>query len=315
MARAYKGAIASTQKRLDELDDALRAIEEEGGDPSEYMVRNRQRLLQNIDEYERELKRWQVEGRDIVMKAQRDAIRITFEGVPALLDAAAGPMPEGARIPFVGVTPERVETIVGFASDGSPLAQLFDEIGSGLAGELRDAFINSAALGLGARQTARAMRETVGDLGRYRAETIARTEMLRAAREAHRRMYHDNPAVTGYTRMAAQDGRVCLACLALSGQRYSTAEIMPTHPNCRCVMIPDLVPMSEILNDPSFEDDTPPPFTPDILMAGLTDDEVKGIFGPARYEQWKNGKELREFVEVDNHPRWGPTVSIRPLNR
>lgn len=311
MTRAYRGAISSTQKRLDDLVDTLDDIEANGGNPTEYMVRNRQRLLQHIDEYDRQLKGWQVEGRLIVADAQSEAVRLTVSATPGMLNSVASP---GVEVPFVGLTPERIETMVGFASDGSPLASLFDEIGSGLAGELRDVFINQVALGLGSKAVARAMRDVVGDVGLYRANTIARTEMLRAAREAHRRLYADNPAVKSYTRMAAQDGRVCLACLALSGQRYSTAEIMPTHPNCRCVMIPDLVPMSEILGDPTFVDDPEPEaFTPDVLMGGLTDDEVRGIFGPARYEQWQNGKPLNDFVQVENHARWGPTVSVRPL--
>lgn len=314
MARAYTGAVQSTRNRLDELVSTLEELEANGEDPTEYMIRNRERLLRNIDDYERELKRWSKEGVGITSTAQRDGMRIAIRAIPSLVEAVSAKAPTGAEFPAVGINPARIESLVGLASDGSPLQALFDEIGTGLSEELRDAYLNGAAQGLNPLAVAQLMRSVVSDMGRYRAETIARTEMHRASREAHRRAYHDSSVVKGYTRMCAQDSRVCLACLALTGTRYSTAEIMPSHPNCRCVMLPDLVSWAEITGDPTLEEEPPLPIGPDDIMRGLTEPEIRHIFGPARYEQWKEGAELREFITVGNHPKWGPTLGIRPLS-
>ncbi|NBT33509.1 MAG: hypothetical protein EBT13_16860 [Rhodobacteraceae bacterium] len=150
-------------------------------------------------------------------------------------------------------------------------------------------------------------------LPRRRAETIARTEMLRASREAQRLQYESNPAVNGYRRVATQDSRVCLACLALSGTLHKTAEIMPSHPNCRCVMVPVTPSLAEITGDPSIPDLRPGAITSDNILTGLNEKEIVGIMGPKRYELFKNGTPLVDMVEVRMDPRWGPTTRVKPI--
>ena len=137
--------------------------------------------------------------------------------------------------------------------------------------------------------------------------------MLRASREAQRRMYEGSPAVMGYERVATQDARVCTACLALSGTVHKTDEIMPSHPNCRCVMVPRTPSLAEITGDPSIPDLRSPAVTPEDILRGLDRDEILGILGPRRYRLMQDGVPLSEMVEVRQDPRWGPTTRIKPI--
>jgi len=130
---------------------------------------------------------------------------------------------------------ETLQTFVGMAGDGSPLAELFDTIPQFVTDAMKLSLAQGISLGEGPRTVARRLQR-VAMVGQSRAETIARTEMIRASREAQRQLYTENPAVTGFRRQATQDARVCLACLALSGTLQKTDEIMPSHPNC---FVPD----------------------------------------------------------------------------
>jgi len=86
-------------------------------------------------------------------------------------------------------------------------------------------------------------------LGRFipamrRAETIARTEIIRAHHLANIEEYK-TWQVSGVTVIAewstAGDDRVCAECASLHGNRFTLKEIehmIPRHPNCRCIAIP-----------------------------------------------------------------------------
>jgi hypothetical protein len=128
-------------------------------------------------------------------------------------------------------------------------------------------------------------------------------------------MYQGSPAVTGYERVATQDARVCTACLALSGTIHKTDEIMPSHPNCRCVMVPRTPSLAEITGDPSIPDLRSPAVTPEDIMRGLDQSEILGILGPRRLELLNEGVPLSDMVEVVQDPKWGPTTRIVPLKQ
>lgn len=115
------------------------------------------------------------------------------------------------------------------------------------------------AEGRNPRELARLLERTItgsgGDLsvtdtlGRYipakrRAETLARTEIIRAHHEANIQEYR-NAGILGVKVLAefatAGDGRVCVQCDDLEGRIFTLDEIqflIPVHPNCRCIAIP-----------------------------------------------------------------------------
>jgi len=86
-------------------------------------------------------------------------------------------------------------------------------------------------------------------LGRFipaqrRAETLARTEIVRAHHRATINQYRSYSDVGVYIMaeiLTAGDNQVCPACNALEGNFYTLDEAMnlvPQHPNCRCIALP-----------------------------------------------------------------------------
>lgn len=313
MARAYGDASERLIAELAALDDRLAKREAAGEPLADAALAMRDRLEALIGQTQDQLRGLSGDAVDIVSDAQKDALEIANEQTEDLVYAATGDPKEAAvAIRFDRLPTETLEEFIGLSSDGSPLAVLFDEIAQSVPDALRFTLSSGIAQGRNPRAVARDMR-TLATLPQRRAETIARTEMLRASREAQRRMYQGSPAVTGYERVATQDARVCLACLALSGTIHATSEIMPSHPNCRCVMVPRTPSLAEITGDPSIPDLRPDPIRSDDIIRGLTKDELIGIMGPKRFAMWEQGTPLVNMVGVVQNPKWGPTTKILPL--
>lgn len=73
-----------------------------------------------------------------------------------------------------------------------------------------------------------------------RAETIVRTETVRAFNLATVERWRYEREIVGYQWDAVLDYRTCDACAALHGQYWPKGEerIPPDHPNCRCALLP-----------------------------------------------------------------------------
>ena len=314
LRQSYGAAVQQLSRELDALDERLAMREEQGKPLADAALAMRDRLESLINQTQRELDALSPEAVRIVTDGQQTALQWVNSETGQLLYASTGDARRAAEVmgTFTALPTDAIEALVGFSSDGSPLAVLFDTIAQDVPGAMRLTLSSGIAQGRNPRAVARDLM-TLTNLPATRAETIARTEMLRAAREGQRRIYETNPAVISYRRTATQDARVCLACLALSGTIHRTAEIMPSHPNCRCVMVPVTPSLAEITGDPSIPDLRPGPVTPDRIMAGLDRDELMGIFGPRRMALFDDGYPLSDMIAVDNDTRWGPTTRIRPL--
>lgn len=97
---------------------------------------------------------------------------------------------------------------------------------------------------------ARGINNRVDKVGRTRARTLARTEVISAHAEGALNSYEE-AEVAGVEVEAefstAGDDLVCPRCAALEGDVYSMEEargIIPVHPNCRCTWIPALDDLS-----------------------------------------------------------------------
>jgi SPP1 gp7 family putative phage head morphogenesis protein len=98
--------------------------------------------------------------------------------------------------------------------------------------------------GDGALTIARELNNSINSIGKRRAETIARTEIMRAHNEGALDTY-ENFGITEFKILAewstAGDLRVCPQCVPLEGTVFTMQEIrglLPRHPNCRCVPLP-----------------------------------------------------------------------------
>jgi len=284
MQRAYKAATAASIAELEALEERIQDRMDEGEDPSQTILWMRQRIIDNIEELGRNLQAFAIEGATITADGQLESAILANETSGRLVEAAAGRKPANVSLgsSWTALPDEQLQAFVGMAGDGSPLGELFATIPQVTTDAMQMALVQGISLGEGPRTVARRVRKAA-DIGRQRAETIARTEMIRSAREAQRQLYTQNPAVQGYRRQATQDSRVCLACLALSGTLSATDEIMPSHPNCRCVMVPVTMSWAEITGDSSIPDTRPAVATPDRILAGLSEADKLAIMGPTRY--------------------------------
>lgn len=313
MRKVYETLQADNLARLDELTQEIERIQAEGGDASvygDYLTR-----LQSLNaQMAEQVSAFAPRANDITMTGQRNAIQLSLDIQESLVRAVAG-IPDSVdmvidlnwnRLPVEAIT-----NVVGFAADGSPLASLYEAIGP----FARDHVTIGVAQGLNPLQVARRMSRTYETLAPSRAATIARTEMIRANREAQRQTFQANLSIVrGWQRVSAGDVNVCPVCWALHGEPNAVANVVPSHPNCRCTIIPITPTYAELAGlDPDAFDEVPDLPTRDEQFAMLTEEQRRQVLGPARYRLWETGTSLSDFGKVVPNDLWGPQAVVVPL--
>lgn len=207
--------------------------------------------------------------------------------------------------------------LVGNLSDGSPLATLANQFGAEASAVFQTEMIKGTALGLSPKTVARNFQDALG-ISKAKAQTIARTEMMRASRESMRRsMDKNSDVVTGWQWYCTLSDRTCPMCWAMHGKKFKTKERMATHPNCRCTMLPILkpyremgIPVDEPIEHPTLHKSGPVLFSEQRLAI------QKKVLGPAAYKAFQKGEiNLEDFIgEVDN-PVWGKTRYAKSLSQ
>lgn len=294
--------------------------------PLDLVLRD-QRLRALLEQSETEIRRLGSLGAEIAEELQRfaaeSAVRDSDEAMraawrdrlSAILDPdtrrALRDMPSWARIPT-----EALQDLYGFTADGSPLATLFDAIGPQARAGWESALVQGLARGLNPRDVA-AMAQRATATGMARAMTIARTEMLRAYRQASGRNYQANSdVVREWVWISAGERRTCAACLGLHGSIHPVTEVMSSHPNCRCSMAPRTRTLKEILGvDIPGDDSQISVPTGDSIFSRLSDDDQRVVLGgPGALAAWKAGEvELRDFIGQRRSPVWGDSHYQRSL--
>lgn len=157
--------------------------------------------------------------------------------------------------------PESVEKAKLLASRSfSDLRGVTDQMGARMGRVLTDALVRGA----GPKEAARELADEV-DISLSRAETVARTEFIRAHAEGQLEAF-DQLGVeelgVDVEFLDTGDDLVCPECAALNGTIFSIEDahgVIPVHPNCRCAFIPHFKTQNErlaawdrILNDSFF---------------------------------------------------------------
>jgi len=309
LATEWARAQRNLDKRIKELLDYISKHQETAGWRDEAL----KRLLTLQDQISDELSGLADRGAAIVEDGQRAAILSTTQYVEPLARAAAGAVPAGKTFPWATLSSDAFEALVGLSSDGSPLSTLLDSFAGDTGLLIRNALLDGIVKGENPRTVAQRLSVTTS-VSRARLEAIARTEMLRASREATRRTYAANGDVlSGYRRLSAADSRTCVSCWALHGTLSTTAEIMPSHPQCRCVMLPNLRSWAEITGDMSIPDERETMASGAELFSMLPESDQAEILGPSRFELYRAGASLESFSATENDPQWGPTTRVKPL--
>jgi SPP1 gp7 family putative phage head morphogenesis protein len=229
-------------------------------------------------------------------EAQAWAVRQSLADVDAMLSGVGVSF---NRVPFAAV-----RELIGATQDGSPLTELFSAIGPDAVGIAQTELAAGLALGQNPVVVARSMAKAL-NISTLRAQTIARTEMLRAFKSANLQQFNASPDVfNGWTWTASLSPRTCPSCLGMDGRTFPTSVVyFPAHPNCRCVpvgIVKGLPPLSGMRGQAYAE--------------SLSPSEQDVLFGPSGAEAFREKRvALADFVGVKEDDRWGTSVYQRSL--
>lgn len=194
-----------------------------------------------------------------------------------------------------------VESMIGLAGDGSPLSYWLRDIHPAAADGVLDALLNGVAKGIHPTKIAQEMANGLG-LGLQRAMNTARTESLRAYRNATLMQYEASNVVMGYKRISARDSRVCAGCLFSDGMVTQDLSMFEEHNQGRCAMVPVVIGVPEPMWQSPFE-----------WFEAQSKTTQESILGTGRFEAWKNGAALQDMVKRVDDPTWGGAFVPAPV--
>jgi HK97 family phage portal protein len=299
---------------LESLIERMTAAAEAGEDIAPSWLEAEKRFRALIDQVEMVYRDLADGATEALTATQRVQVTVAVESARSLTEAAAGPAP--AEVPGGVVTswhtlPQpTLETLVGYAADGSPLADVLAAIGPDAGKAVREALFAGVLNGWNPRETARQMRDGMDAklaLSRARAETIARTETLRAAREASRRTYEANSdVVDGWVWLCSLGTRTCAACWAMHGTFHGLGQTLDDHPNGRCVAVPRTKSWAQITGDATLPDTRPTVETGAAVFERLPAEQQQAVLGEALHALLEAGDvTLADCVTQTSDPRWG----------
>lgn len=306
MVSEWQDIAATIQRDLQAISDKIYQAEAAGkiaalGPEGEFTfsrawLMQRDRLLLLADQAERQAEKAIGAIIGEAVDAQAEAARLGILMGQDQLDALVGD--------FARLNAGAIESFVAAASTGSPLAELFARLPGTLGSDFRNEISRAIALGLNPREVARRIRKDVG-LNLYRANLIARTEMLRSFRQGTLRTYEENPDIVAeVVWVCALDRRACAACWALHGRRWKVRGIdkpANDHPNGRCTLAPVVEGVD--LGLPNR----------DQRFAELSEQDQRRVLGRTGHRRWKQGQPLDDFATIHPNPRWGSAPRVTRL--
>lgn len=258
-------------------------------------------------------------GRE-VPRAMRTAYELGLQSA----EAAVGPLdPRVVPSSYASVPDDTIRRFLASSSQdpdrflGSPLAGLLDtfrtEAGASAADYARDVLVNGLARGRALRSVASELEQGIRGMTASRALTIARTETLRAHREAHFQSYRRNEALVAswiWTAAVANNERPpCAACFAMHGSEHPLDERMETHPNCRCRMVPKRKAFRGI--EPTGPATRIRPGA--VEFRALPPGVARRVLGPTRYRAFVRNQFRFEELASYTENAWGRTLRVTPL--
>lgn len=129
-----------------------------------------------------------------------------------------------------------------------------------------------------------------------------RTALQSFAIQTHNEVFKKNSDLfDGFKWSSVLDRRSCIACGSLDGTIYKTLEdvkeMPPLHLNCRCMILP-YIKEFEALNDTRASEtgQVDSKITYKDWIENQTEEVKREIMGKGRYELYKNGMEIKDFV-------------------
>lgn len=311
IANAYRKVLVTLNAELDRITNAIEEAVRAGEPLSTSLVWQERRLERLRNEALEALANAGAQAVDLIEDAQLDAIRLAQSGADNLIAASLGVAPAQVPVAFAGLPTGSVEAIVAAVQPSTPLQQLLVAYASDAAEAAADRLMLGVATGQNPRRIAAAIRADL-QAPMWKAERLARTEVIRAHREATVERYRANGSmVEGWT-WYAQVGSCCVACLAMHGTKHSLDDRLDGHPNCRCIMLPTTVSWAD-LGYPGI-DDEPDVLTGDAIVGAMTQADLAERFGPGVAQNLTTGRlQLGDLVERTSSPEWGTMRRRRSL--
>lgn len=293
LTAVYEDALARLQAEIDRY-----TIRIETGDPLlPGLIHRRRAALEAQGAIHTEIQRLNRAAAEMTTAMQERAVSQAHLSVHEMVNAQARVETFLRRPNF-----RAVESLIGFASDGSPLEAVLADASRGRARAMADLLAQNVALGVNPMVTARQMRDQFSTVLR-RAQTIARTETVRAFREAgHLSMRENDDVIDGWIWLSSLSARTCAACFAMHGTWHPNSERLQDHPNGRCTAAPHLR-------------GAPKP-TPngEARFGRLTAAQQRDVLGRAKHAAWVDGAfGFRDLAGVHRDRRWGDSVRVRSL--
>ena len=312
MVEAYGPIWLSIQAEVDAL---LVIAEADGLTAGQVFKLNRFRLLEA--KVAKQIQKYSVLSNRVIGAAQRAAVEFSVQTTMPLVNAALPPgitleILEEAGIQWVQLNSDALNNLIAVAGDGGPLSDLLVTMGPEVQVGVRNTLTEGLAKGLSPRTIATNLRNRVG-MGLTKSLGIARTETLRAYREATRAQYVANPRlVKAYRRLAKRGTRTCMACIALDGTLYETKVPLNEHVNGRCALVPVTVTYRELGLDVDEPEDTSE--NARDWLKNQTPSTQKKMMGPARFDAWQKGQfELEDMAKIDHNDVWGDQALAKPV--
>ena len=313
LARAYGVVWREVRDRLDRLmkEAELRAS---GITPDVAWLMRRERLESLQAQTEQQVAQFARDADPLIQREQREAVALAQAHAPQLVLPLLPPQRVSVGVVWNRVPQEAITSLVGFLRDGSPLSSVLDTLGPLAAEGMKKALIAGIGTGQNPREIARLARQELG-VPLTRALTIARTETLRAYREASRESYLVNDdVVKGWRWLCDQSPRTCPACLAMDGTEFPLNEPMGTHPNCRCTMVPITRTWEELGFEADANDEPPPHETGADWFDRQSEQVQDTVLGKAAGAAFRKGEvTLSDFVGEKRTRRWGVTRYTQSL--
>lgn len=285
--RALEGQVSALAFEIDRMRAA-------GEQVNEWRVQRLDRYRSLLSQAQREMGQYTQYANDAIIAGQIQYGTAGAEAAQMVLRTM------GVRGAFDTLPIEAIEAMAGLASDGSPLLDLLTLAWPDAAAGMTDKLLWAVAHGQNPRQTARQMFDGMAD-GLNRMLTIARTEQLRAYREATREQYKRSGVVMQYKRIAARQTRTCFACLMEDGRVYELDESFVEHVSGRCSLVPIVKGLPEVEWTKGRE-----------FFNGLSDADQRAMLGPSKYNAWKAGKiGLDDMIGTHRDDTWGNSPKVK----
>lgn len=234
---------------------------------------------------------------DIATRRQAQAYRLGVQHAERMFE-------QGLNVTFAKLPADAVEQWIAFAqSEQSPVRQALARLAGREVEQAMELVAQAQAFGWNPEQTALLLSQ------RYRtayarALVIARTEQLRAYRQATLESYRRSGVAEGWIWLATLDRRTCFTCVMMHGSEHPFDYGMNTHPACRCTMVP------KVRNMPSAvrpgED----------VFARWPASRQRRALGPLAYRAWEEGLiSLRDLLTIRYNDAYGASVVKTPLRR